>query len=61
MKPINADPKPFMIAGYAVIVLTFGVVGGWAATAKLDKAIVAPGTVDIATNRKKFSIWKAES
>jgi len=54
MKPINADPKPFMIAGYAVIVLTFGVVGGWAATAKLDKAIVAPGTVDIATNRKEI-------
>lgn len=54
MKPLNADPKPFMIAGYAVIALTFGVVGVWAATAKLDKAVIAPGTVDVATNRKEI-------
>ncbi len=54
MKPLRADPKPFMVAGYTVIVLTFGVVGVWAATAKLDKAVIAPGTVDVASNRKEI-------
>lgn len=54
MKPVKADPKPFVIAGYAVIALTFGVAGVWAATAKLDKAIVAPGTVDVAMDRREI-------
>jgi HlyD family secretion protein len=49
-----SSPKPFVIAGYSVIVLTFGVMGGWAATAKLDKAVIAPGVIDVASNRKEI-------
>jgi HlyD family secretion protein len=35
-----------------LIFLTFGVVGGWAAVAKIDRAVSAPGVVAIDTNRK---------
>ena len=54
VKPFIPNPKPFMIAGYVVIALTFGVAGLWAATAKLDKAIIAPGEVEVATNRREI-------
>lgn len=50
----KSDPKPFIVAGYTVIALTFGVAGVWAATARLDRAVVAPGTVDVASNRKQI-------
>ncbi|RXV59037.1 HlyD family type I secretion periplasmic adaptor subunit [Roseovarius sp. A46] len=46
------NPRPFMIMGYAVIFLTFGVFGGWAAVAKLDSAVFAPGTISLEGNRK---------
>lgn len=49
-----ASPKPFMVAGYSLIALTFGVMGGWAATAKLDRAVIAPGVIDVASNRKEI-------
>jgi HlyD family secretion protein len=39
-------------AGYVLIALTFGVVGGWAAVAKIDRAVAASGVVAIETNRK---------
>lgn len=54
VKQFKPNPKPFIIAGYVVIALTFGVVGLWAATAKLDKAVIAHGEVDVATNRKEI-------
>jgi HlyD family secretion protein len=38
--------------GYGLIALTFGVVGGWAAVAKIDRAVSAAGVVAIETNRK---------
>ena len=38
--------------GYAVIIFTFGILGGWSAVAKLDSAIVAPGVVTVESNRK---------
>lgn len=38
--------------GVAVIVLTFGVAGGWAAVAPLDSAVVAPGVVAVENNRR---------
>src|SRR6056297_297204 len=44
--------RPVAIAGIAVVVLTFGVFGGWAAIAKIDSAVVAPGTVSLEGNRK---------
>lgn len=37
-----------------MIALTFGVVGGWAATAQLDRAVIAPGMIDVASNRKQI-------
>jgi HlyD family type I secretion membrane fusion protein len=43
--------RPAMI-GYAVIILTFGVMGSWSAYARLDRAVVAQGTVNIDGNRK---------
>lgn len=49
-----ASPKPFMIAGYSLIALTFGVMGGWAATAKLDRAVIASGVIDVESNRKEI-------
>lgn len=54
LKKRKSDPKPFVIAGYSLIVLTFGVAGVWAATAKLDRAIIAPGVIDVASNRKEI-------
>jgi HlyD family secretion protein len=40
------------LMGYALIFSTFGVVGGWAAIAKLDRAVSASGVVSVETNRK---------
>lgn len=51
---MKSNPKPFAVAGYTVILLTFGVVGGWAATARLDSGVIAPGTIDVASNRKEI-------
>jgi hypothetical protein len=47
-----SDWRGIAIAGYAVIIMTFGVAGVWAAVAKLDKAVVAQGFVAVETNRK---------
>lgn len=43
--------RPALI-GYAVIAITFGVMGSWSAMARLDRAVVAPGTVTIESSRK---------
>ena len=40
------------VAGYILIFLTFGVLGVWAAVAKIDRAVAAAGVVSIETNRK---------
>ena len=40
------------VAGYVLIFVTFGVIGGWAAVTKIDRAVAAPGVVAIETNRK---------
>jgi len=50
--PRRASALPVALMGYLVIVLTFGVFGGWAAFAKLDSAVVAPGTLSLEGNRK---------
>jgi HlyD family type I secretion membrane fusion protein len=44
--------RPIVLMGLAIIFLTFGVLGGWAAVAKLDSAVVAPGTISLDGNRK---------
>ena len=46
------SPRPIAIMGYAVVILTFGVLGSWAAVAKLDSAVFAPGTISLEGNRK---------
>jgi HlyD family secretion protein len=43
--------RPALI-GYLVIILTFGVMGTWSAFARLDRAVVASGTVNIESSRK---------
>ncbi len=48
----DANWRRVAIAGYVLIFVTFGVVGGWAAVAKIDRAVAAPGVVAIETNRK---------
>ena len=51
-KAVDANWKRVAIMGYTLIILTFGVVGGWAAIAKIDRAVSAPGVIAIETNRK---------
>ena len=46
------SPRSYVAAGYITLFLTFGVFGTWAATAPLDSAVVAPGTVSVESNRK---------
>lgn len=40
------------MAGYLLILLVFGLLGGWAAFAKLDRAVVAPAVIAVESNRK---------
>ena len=46
------SPKPVALAGYVLNFLTFGVLGSWAAVAKLDSAVVAPATISLEGNRR---------
>ena len=46
------SPKPFIIAGYLTIVLAFGVLGGWAATAQLDSAVIAGGVLSVESSKR---------
>lgn len=46
------SPTPFVLAGYATIVLAFGVFGTWAATAPLSSGVVATGQIAVFSNRK---------
>lgn len=46
------SPRPYIVAGYITLLLTFGVFGTWAATAPLASAVVASGTVSVESNRK---------
>lgn len=44
--------RPVALMGYAIIFIMFGVFGSWAAVAKLDSAVFAPGTISLEGNRK---------
>ena len=44
--------RPSVLFGMTVIFITFGVFGGWAAVAKIDSGVVAPGTISLDGNRK---------
>jgi len=47
-----SGPNKVVLIGIAIILLAFGGFGTWAATAPLDSASVAPGTVVVESNRK---------
>ena len=51
-KTAKPTPRGFVIFGYAIIALTFGVLGSWAAFAKIDSAVIASGTIAVESNRK---------
>jgi HlyD family type I secretion membrane fusion protein len=48
----NRAQRRTAIAGYTIIILTFGVMGGWAAVAPLNRGVVAQGVVMVEDNRK---------
>jgi HlyD family secretion protein len=50
--PLVRDWRRPAMVGYAVIILAFGVLGGWSAFARLDSAVVAPGTVTLESSKK---------
>ena len=43
----SSNPRPFILLGYLLIFSTFGVLGTWAAFAKLDSAVLAGGSVAV--------------
>ena len=51
VRPVS-EWRPFATIGYTLIVATFGIGGGWAALAKLDRAVVAPASISVETNKK---------
>lgn len=52
-KPVDLrDWKRPAAVGYALIIFTFVVLGGWSAVAKLDSAVTAPGLVAEGSGRK---------
>jgi HlyD family secretion protein len=48
----SSNPRPFVLLGYLLILSTFGLLGTWAAFAKLDSAVIAGGSVAVESNRK---------
>lgn len=51
----NGNLRGVTLTGYALIVLTFGVLGGWAAVAQIDGAVMAQGTVSVQSKRQVVS------
>ncbi|WP_295888950.1 biotin/lipoyl-binding protein [uncultured Thiohalocapsa sp.] len=49
---VPADPKPYIIGGLLVLLVSFGVFGTWSALAPLDSAVVTPGQVKVEARRK---------
>src|SRR5215831_14638286 len=48
----NADTRPLSRAGWFIIVLFFGALGGWSVLAPLNGAVVAEGLLKVDGNRK---------
>lgn len=46
------DDRPVRRTGYIILLVAFGMFGGWAALAGLDSAVVAPGVVNVDSYRK---------
>ena len=49
---LPVDDRPTRRAGYLILLLTFGLFGGWATLAPLDSAALAPGVVTVKSYRK---------
>lgn len=47
-----ANPRKYSWAGYALLLITFGVLGTWAYFAVIASAVVAPGVVALESDRK---------
>lgn len=52
MTPTSSDYRKISRIGLIVVVLTFGVLGVWAAFAPLGAAVIGPGTIAVESNRK---------
>lgn len=52
--PLDVNPRPFMVKGFVIMVISLGCFGGWAATAPLDSAAVAPGSIIVEGGRQKI-------
>src|SRR5262245_21496321 len=52
LRQASDDPRPYALAGYAIIVFCFAVLGGWAALSPLASAVVASGYVVTQGNKK---------
>ena len=46
------DDKPVRRVGYLMLLVTFGLFGGWATLAPLNSAALAPGVVTVKSYRK---------
>lgn len=51
-QPLPIDDRPVRRIGYAILLATFGLFGGWAAFAPLDSAAVGSGVVTVQGYRK---------
>lgn len=49
---MKKSTRPFIVAGYLIILIAFVGLGGWATTAKIDSAVVAQGNIVLEGNRK---------
>ncbi len=49
---LNTDPKKFIIAGLLVIFIFFGGIGAWSLFFPFKGAVIAPGTVKVAGERR---------
>ncbi|MEO9632780.1 MAG: HlyD family type I secretion periplasmic adaptor subunit [Sulfitobacter sp.] len=47
-----ANPRKYSWAGYALLLITFGILGTWAYFAVIASAVVAPGVVALESDRK---------
>ncbi|MBX3675286.1 MAG: HlyD family type I secretion periplasmic adaptor subunit [Burkholderiales bacterium] len=48
----DSDFRRIALTGYAIIIFTFGVMGGWAALANIDAGVVAPGVISVESKRQ---------
>ena len=48
----DEDASRFIVAGLLVVLVLFGGLVGWSIAAKIDGAVIAPGTIIVESNRK---------